>query len=165
MSPFDFHNDYISIVKEYLRGYNRYKVTVDLLQENIKKKEFELGLSVSAPISKYGNSMSGEYSELNSVEKSVDKNNKMLQKIAIAQRDIRSITRMLNMVDKAVAALDERKQTAIKEFYFNKKTWIEVGNDMYVSEKTARDIGRIAVKEIASMMYGSVSDGENFIFI
>lgn len=150
------YNDYVAIVKRWLKNYNRFKITIENLNEEIKACEEMQKLDVTAGIAKYGDMPSGGFSELNNVESSASTHEQRQKHIESMKQSVQAIERILRKVDRSLEGLSGTDAHLIKGHYIEKKTWAELGNENFYTEKWARVHGGKAVKQMAAMIFGPV---------
>ena len=157
------YNDYVETVKRYLSQYGRMQGTAESMRMRAKtiREELSEGFDIAAPISKYGDQVGGGSPELNTVEAAADRRAKMAA-WCDAQAD--AIEHRLELVDHALSCLDEREQYLLRGYYFEKKTWVELAMDLYLSETWARKTGGRAVKTMAAIIFGEDAVPEQMAF-
>ena len=150
------YNDYVEIVKRYLSQYGRMRGTAESMRMRAKtiREELSEGFDIAAPISKYGDQVGGGSPELNTVETAADRRTKKAKMAAWCEAQADVIEHRLELVDHALACLDEREQYLLRGYYFEKKTWVELAMDLYLSETWARKTGGRAVKTMAAIIFG-----------
>ena len=160
------YNDYVEIVKRYLSQYGRMQGTAESMRMRAKTIREELleGSDIAAPISKYGDQVGGGSPELNTVEAAADRRAKKAKMAAWCDAQADAIEHRLELVDHALSCLDEREQYLLRGYYFEKKTWVELAMDLYLSETWARKTGGRAVKTMAAIIFGEDAVPEQMAF-
>lgn len=162
------YNEYVNTVKNRLRNYNQFKITLANLRDSIAAKRDAIEHDVNAPISKYGGMPSGGKPELNAVESAAEHHMIMRDEIDSDLRNIAAIELTMRKIDRAISGLSETDQRLIKGHYFEGLSWEELGCELYYSEKWARERAGKAVKQMAGMIFGPKAVGQpvqtQFIF-
>lgn len=158
------YNDYVGSVRKYLRKYNQFKVTILNLEEE-KEAQIKMLNDFSVSIAKYGDEPGGGSSELNQTEAAADQRIKIKKEIENIDMNIAVLQRLIKKVDRSIAGLADTERRLIVGYFFDNKSWMELGNEMYYTEKWARERGNKAVKEIAFMMFGTVARPEQLRFV
>lgn len=160
------YNDYVEIVKRYLSQYGRMQGTAESMRMRAKtiREELSGGFDIAAPISKYGDQVGGGSPELNTVEAAADRRAKKAKMAAWCDAQADAIEHRLELVDHALSCLDEREQYLVKGYYFERKTWVELAIDLYLSETWARKTGGRAVKTMAAIIFGEDAVPEQMAF-
>ena len=152
------YNDYTLTVKRWLKSYNRFSITIENLQENIADKERELDHDVNAPVSRY-DAVAGGTSELNTVERAADRHMHIRQEIEDMKQSILDIQSSMRKVDRALEGLGETERHLVEGHFLQGMSWEQLGDEMYYSEKWARERAGKAVKEMAIMIFGPKAAG------
>ena len=160
------YNDYVMITKQYLRQYNQLRFTAESKRIQAKDIREELAGSsdIAAPLAKYGDQVGGGSPELNTVEAAADRRAKKAKMAAWCDAQADAIEHRLELVDHALSCLDEREQYLVKGYYFERKTWVELAIDLYLSETWARKTGGRAVKTMAAIIFGEDAVPEQMAF-
>ncbi len=160
------YNDYVETVKRYLSQYGRMQGTSESMRMRAKtiREELSEGSDIAAPISKYGDQAGGGSPELNAVEAAADRRTKKAKMAAWCEAQADVIEHRLELVDHALACLDEREQRLVKGYYFEKKRWVDLASEMNFSETWARKTGGRAVKTMAAIIFGEDAVPEQMAF-
>jgi RinA family phage transcriptional activator len=158
------HNDYASLVRQYLHDYNQFEVTRSILRKEKDLQEQTLS-SYKVAIAKYGDSPGGGSSNTSQVENMVEQRLKIESRISRINMDIAEITHLLDSIDQAVEGLHDEERTIIKEKFLEGKSWGMIAQKMYISEKWAREKSNKAIKEMAFMIWGSEARPEQLSFV
>lgn len=150
------YNDYVGIVKRDLSQYGWMQGAVESMRMRAKtiREELSKDFDIAAPISKYGDQVGGGSPELNAVEAAADRRAKKSKIAAWYDAQADSIEHRLELVDHALSCLDERERYLLRGHYFERKTWVELAVNLYISETWARKIGGGAVKTMAAIIFG-----------
>ena len=117
------YNDYVMITKQYLRQYNQLRFTAESKRIQAKDIREELAGSsdIAAPIAKYGNQTGGGSPELNAVEAAANRRVKNAEKADLCEEEAKRIEHLLEVVDHALASLDDRDQALLRGHYLEKR--------------------------------------------
>lgn len=157
------YNDYVITVKRWLKNYNKFAITIANIKDDIDQKERQMKLDVNAPISKYGGMPSGGKPELNAVESMAERHMHMHDEIEKELQSISNIELTMRKIDRAISGLADNEQQLIKGHYFDGKTWSELGDELYYSEKWARERAYKATKQMAIMIFGPKAAGDETV--
>lgn len=160
------YNDYVLLTKHYLRQYWRFQEAAKSKRIQAKniREEVARSLDVAAPIAKYGGQIGGGSPELNSVEAAYELHVRKAEQARQCDAQADVIEHRLELVDHALACLDEREQRLVKGYYFEKKRWVDLASEMNFSETWARKIGGRAVKTMAAIIFGEDAVPEQMAF-
>lgn len=160
------YNDYVVLVKHYLCQYDHLRDTAKSkrMQAKTIRDELVKNLDVAAPIAKYGGQAGGGSPELTTVEAAAARRSRKAELAERCDAQADAIESRLRLVDHALSCLDEREQYLIKGYYFDKKTWVELAMDLYLSGTWARKSGGRAVKTMASIIFGKDAVPEQMAF-
>lgn len=147
--------NFINTTRLYLKNYNKFKTAIINLNDDIEALEAELRENEpTAPIAKYGDEPTGGSNELTVVEQYAARREACYDKIIETKKNIASLKRIIKKIDRALDCMDYTDSEIIKEYYFKRKTWREIGQKYYFTEQWARTRGNKAIKQIAEMMFG-----------
>ena len=160
------YNDYVEIVKRYMSQYGRMRGTAESMRMRAKtiREELSKDFDIAAPISKYGDQVGGGSPELNAVEAAADRRAKKAKMAAWYDAQADAIEHRLKLVDHALSCLGDREQYLLRGYYFERKTWVELAVDLYISESWARKTGGRAVKTMATIIFGEDAVPEQMAF-
>lgn len=158
------YNDYVSMTRKYLKNYNKLKITIVNLTEELNAQK-ELLQDESIAISRYGCELGGGSSELNATEAAADRRDKTKRKVVELENNISEIQRIINKLDRALKGLNETDCQLIKGYYIDGYSWNKLGNKNYCTEKWARDKGNKALREVAFMLFGVVAEPQQLKFV
>lgn len=147
------HGGYIKETKRILRNYNKMKVAVVNLSEEIEALETELR-SESVAIARYGDEPQGGTAELNATESAANRRIKAGERLAILRQRKDEIERTLRAVDRAMECLSDEDERLIRGRYIDGYAWWQVGQKIGYTEKWVRDKGGKVIGDVAMMMFG-----------
>ena len=147
------HGDYIKETKRILGQYNKMKVAVQNLAEEIEAQTAALqGESVA--IARYGNEPTGGTAELTATEAAAARRMRAAADIEEMQERKREMERTLRAVDRALACLSAEDERLVRGRYIDGCTWRRVAREAGYTEKWSRDRGGRALRDVALMMFG-----------
>ncbi|BAL83538.1 hypothetical protein SELR_18300 [Selenomonas ruminantium subsp. lactilytica TAM6421] len=158
------YNDYVATVKRWLKNYNQFKITIENLNEEIRACEEMQELDVTAGIARYSDMPGGGFSELGSVESSAAKHEARAEHIESMKQSVQAIERTLRKIDRSLNGLTGIEANLITGHYIERKTWAELGNENFYTEKWARVHGGRAVKKMSEMIFGLAPSQMAFVF-
>ena len=146
-------NDYVNLVKDYLRSYNYYKVSVKNMEEDISDREVALsGMSIKTTT--YGTEPQGGTSELTPVERMADERIKLEQELAVLKQELSSVTTLLARIDRSIEELPENESELVKLFYIDGYSYQAIYDRKHFSERWCRNHLRDAEVKMAVMLFG-----------
>ncbi len=147
------HGDYIKETKRILRNYNKMKVAVVNLAEEIEALETELQ-SESVAIARYGDEPQGGTSELNATEAAANRRIKTGERLTMFRQRKDGIERTLRAVDRALECLSDEDERLIRGRYIDGYAWWQVAQKLCYTEKWCRDKGGKVLDDVALMVFG-----------
>lgn len=148
------HGDCIKETKRILGRYNKMKVAVQNLAEEIEARTSALqGESVA--IARYGDEPMGGTSELTATEAAAERRMKTTADIAVMEQRKQDMERTLRAVDRALSCLSEEDEHLVRGRYIDGYTWRHVAYDVGYAETWADKRGRRALQDIALMLFGA----------
>lgn len=147
------HGDYIKETKRILRNYNKMKVAVVNLAEEIEALETELR-SESVAIARYGDEPQGGTSELNATEAAANRRIKAGERLIMLRQRKDEIERTLRAVDRTLECLNDEDARLIRGRYIDGCAWWQVAQKLCYTEKWARDKGSKVLGDVAMMVFG-----------
>jgi DNA-directed RNA polymerase specialized sigma24 family protein len=148
------HGDCIKETKRILGQYNKMKVAVQNLAEEIEARTAALqGESVA--IARYGDEPMGGTSELTATEAAAEKRMKTTADIAVMEQRKQDMERTLRAVDRALACLSADDERLVRGRYIDGYAWQQAGHDVGYTEKWAKERGRKALRDMAMMLFGT----------
>lgn len=158
------YNDYVAITRQYLKNYNRLKITIENLHEEIIAQRAMLQ-SESIAISRYNTETGGGASELNATEAAASRRIKIEQQINAMNKDKEEIERLLRKINRALEGLNNADKALVIGYYIDGYSWQQLGRKYNYTEKWARSHGNSAVKELTFMIFGSVAQPHQLRFV
>lgn len=151
------YGDYIKEAKRILRNYNKMKVAVLNLDDEIKAQEAMLqGESISAI--RYGDDrISGGAGELTATEAAAERRIKIKERIADMRERRDEMERTIRAVDRALEMLDDVEARIVRLRYVDCHAWWQVAREAGYTEKWARERGGKALFDVALMMFGVIA--------
>ena len=147
------HDDCIKETKRILGRYNKMKVAVQNLTEEIEARTAALqGESVA--IARYGDEPMGGTSELTATEAAAEKRMKTTADIAMMEQRKQDMERTLRAVDRALSCLSANDERLVRGRYIDGYAWWQVAREAGYTEKWARDKGGRALRDVALMVFG-----------
>lgn len=147
------HGDCIKETKRILGQYNKMKVAVQNLAEEIEARTAALqGESVA--IARYGDEPTGGTAELTATEAAAARRMRAAADIAVMERRKRDMERTLRAVDRALSCLSAEDERLVRGRYIEGYAWWQVAREAGYTEKWARDKGGRALRDVALMVFG-----------
>ena len=147
------HGDCIKETKRILGQYNKMKVAVQNLAEEIEARTAALqGESVA--IARYGDEPTGGTAELTATEAAAARRMRAAADIEEMQERKQDMERTLRAVDRALACLATEDERLVRGRYIDGYAWWQVARDAGYTEKWARDKGGRALRDVALMVFG-----------
>ena len=147
------HGDCIKETKRILGQYNKMKVAVQNLTEEIEARNATLqGESVA--IARYGDEPMGGTSELTATEVAAERRMKTTADIAVMEQRKQDMERTLRAVDRALSCLSANDERLVRGRYIDGYAWWQVAREAGYTEKWARDKGGRALRDVALMVFG-----------
>ena len=148
------HGDCIKETKRILGQYNKMKVAVQNLAEEIEARTAALqGESVA--IARYGDEPTGGTAELTATEAAAARRMRTAADIEEMQERKQDMERTLRAVDRALACLSVEDERLVRGRYIDGCTWRRVAYDVGYAETWADKRGRRALQDIALMLFGT----------
>ncbi|MBO6303787.1 MAG: hypothetical protein J6M62_01775 [Selenomonadaceae bacterium] len=160
------YNDYIKATKGYLRNYKQLQTAIKNLEREAELKRQELN-NISVAISRYDGGINGGAKEFTATEAAAMKRGRLDEEIEEISGEISRIKNTLEKLDCAIESLNKTQKRLVAGYYFERRTWIELSIELYITEKWARIKGREAVEDVAFMLFGNkaLPPGKKFIFL
>ena len=149
------HGGYIKETKRILRNYNKMKVAVVNLAEEIEALEAELR-SESVAIARYGDEPQGGTSELNATEAAANRRIKTGERLVMLRQRKDEIERTLRAVDRALECLSDEDERLIRGRYIGGYAWWQVAQKLCYTEKWAKEKGGKVLRDVALMLFGVI---------
>ena len=147
------HGDCIKGTRRILGQYNKMKVAVQNLAEEIEARTAALqGESVA--IARYGDEPTGGTAELTATEAAAARRMRAAADIEEMQERKRDMERTLRAVDRALSCLSADDERLVRGRYIAGYAWWQVAREAGYTEKWARDKGGRALCDVALMVLG-----------
>ena len=147
------HGDCIKETKRILGQYNKMKVAVQNLTEEIEARTAALqGESIA--IARYGDTPTGGTAELTATEAAAARRMRAAADIEVMEQRKRDMERTLRAVDRALSCLSAEDERLVRGRYVDGYAWWQVARDAGYTEKWARDKGGRALRDVALMVFG-----------
>lgn len=148
------YGDYIRETKRLLGCYNKMKVAVTNLTEEIDAQEMILRDESISSI-QYGNDrISGGTRELTTTEAAAVRRIKLEGHIADMRIRRDEIERTIRAIDRAFESLDDSDVELIQGRYMRGQSWIEIADALNYTEKWAQEKSGKALRDVALMLFG-----------
>ena len=146
--------DCIKETKRILGQYNKMKVAVQNLTEEIEARTAALqGESVA--IARYGDEpMGGGTAELTATEAAAERRMRAAADIAVMEQRKQDMERTLRAVDRALSCISADDERLVRGRYIDGSAWWRVAREVGYTEKWARDKGGRALRDVALMVFG-----------
>ena len=147
------HGDCIKETKRILGQYNKMKVAVQNLAEEIEARTAALqGESIA--IARYGDDPMGGTAELTATEAAAERRIKTTADIAVMEQRKQDMERTLRAVDRALSCLSVGDERLVRGRYIDGYAWWQVAREAGYTEKWACDKGGRALRDVALMVFG-----------
>lgn len=147
------HGDCIKETKLILGRYNKMKVAVQNLTEEIEARTAALqGESVA--IARYGDTPRGGTPELTATEAAAERRRRASADIAEMEQRKREMERTLRAVDRALACLSAEDERLVRGRYIDGYAWWQVARDAGYTEKYASERGNKVLRDVVYMIFG-----------
>lgn len=147
------HGDCIKETKRILGQYNKMKVAVQNLAEEIEALTAALqGESVA--IARYGDEPTGGTGELTATEAAAARRMRAAADIAEMEQRKRDIERTLRAVDRALSCLSAEDEQLVRGRYVDGYAWWQVAREAGYTEKYASERGNRVLRDVADMVFG-----------
>ena len=150
------HGDCIKETKRILGQYNKMKVAVQNLAEEIEARTAALqGESVA--IARYGDTPTGGTAELTATEAAAERRMKAAADIAEMEQRKQDMERTLRAVDRALSCFSANDERLVRGRYIDGYAWWRVAREAGYTEKYASERGNRLLRDVADMVFGMVS--------
>ena len=150
------HGDCIKETKRILGQYNKMKVAVQNLAEEIEARTAALqGESVA--IARYGDEPTGGTAELTATEAAAARRMRAAQEIVEMKERKQDMERTLRGGDRALSCLSANDERLVRGRYIDGYAWWQVAREAGYTEKWARERGGKALCDVALMMFGVIA--------
>jgi len=147
------HGDCIKETKHILGQYNKMKVAVQNLTEEIEARIAALqGESVA--IARYGNEPTGGTAELTATEAAAARRMRAAADIEEMQERKQDMERTLRAVDRALSCLSANDERIVRGRYIDGYAWWQVAREVGYTEKYVSERGNRVLRDVADMVFG-----------
>ena len=147
------HGDCIKETKRILGQYNKMKVAVQNLTEEIEARTAALqGESIA--IARYGDEPMGGTAELTATEAAAERRIKTTADIAVMEKRKQDMERTLRAVDRALSCLSVGDERLVRGRYIDGYAWRQVAQESGYTEKWAHERGAQALCDVGLMLFG-----------
>ena len=143
----------VELARRYLKNYRKYKAAVLNLEEDIAAFRAELA-GIAAAVARYGAESGGRGGACSSVERMAAGRMEVETRIGQAVKAKSELEHILRRLDRALASLSEEERALVAGHFIEGKTWRELGEETYQSEKWVCIKGNRALQAVASMLFG-----------
>ena len=150
------YGDYIRETKRLLQSYNKMKVAVTNLTEEIEAQEMILRDESISSIQYGDDRISGGTRELTTTEAAAARRIKLEGHIADMRIRRDKIERMIRVIDRAFESLDDADVELLQLRYMGGLSWVEVAERLNYTEKWAQEKGGKVLRDVALMLFGVV---------
>ena len=150
------HGDYIKETKRILGQYNKMKVAVQNLAEEIEARTAALqGESVA--IARYGDEPTGGTAEMTATEAAAARRMRAEADIEVMRQRKAEMERALRAVNRALSCLSANDERLVRGRYIDGYAWWQVAREAGYTEKYASERGNRLLRDVADMVFGMVS--------
>ena len=147
------HGDCIKETKRILGQYNKMKVAVQNLTEEIEARTAALqGESIA--IARYGDDPMGGTAELTATEAAAARRMRAAQEIVEMKERKQDMERTLRAVDRALSCLSVGDERLVRGRYVDGYAWWQVAREAGYTEKYASERGNRVLRDVADMVFG-----------
>ena len=149
------YGDYIRDTKRILGSYNKMKVAVMNLTEEVEAIERLLQDEGIAAV-RYGDEVGRRAGELTATEAAAERRIRMRGRITEMRERRDEMERMVRKIDRVLASLDDGNAELIRRRYMQGRSWAEVAEQLNYTEKWAQEKGGKVLGDVALMLFGVV---------
>ena len=158
------HGDCIKETKRILGQYNKMKVAVQNLTEEIEARCAALqGESVA--IARYSDEPMGGTAELTATEAAAERRMRATADIEEMEQRKQDMERTLRAVDRALSCLSADDERLVRGRYIDGYAWWRVAREAGYTEKWARERGGKALQDVGLMLFGTIAKPVQLRFI
>ena len=150
------YGDYIRETKRLLGCYNKMKVAVTNLTEEIDAQEAVLRDESISSIQYGDDRISGGTRELTTTEAAAVRRIKLEGHIADMRMRRDEMERTIRAIDRAFESLDDADVELLQGRYMRGQSWIEIADALNYTEKWAQEKGGKVLRDVALMLFGVV---------
>ena len=148
------YSDYIRETKRLLMNYNKMKVAVTNLTEEIEAQEAILRDESIASIQYGDDRISGGTRELTITEAAAARRIELEGHITDMRIRRDDMERTIRAIDRAFESLDDADVELIRERYIRGLSWVEIAGALNYTEKWAKEKGGKVLRDVALMLFG-----------
>ena len=148
------YGDYIRETKRLLQSYNKMKVAVTNLTEEIEAQEMILRDESISSIQYGDDRISGGTRELTTTEAAAARRIKLEGHISDMRIRRDDMERTIRAIDRAFESLDDADVELIQGRYMRGQSWIEIADVLNYTEKWAKEKGGKVLRDVALMLFG-----------
>lgn len=159
------HNDYVTVVMQYLRRYNEFKTYIDNLHADIDDLQARLNEDVTprTPSLSFAPGSSGDM--LSQQERVYMEKEMIPFKIEAMKNKLAEIEPMMKRLNRSIDSLPRDEQAIVREGLINNSSWKVVGGNIGLSEGGCRKKSKKILQTLASMMFGPVASPQQMSFV
>ena len=150
------YGDYIRETKRLLQNYNKMKVAVTNLTEEIRAQEAVLRDESITSIQYGDDRMSGGTRELTSTEAAAARRMRMEERVAWMRERRDELERTIRRIDRAFESLGDEDVELLHGRYMRGLSWTQVAEELNYTEKWAKEKGGKVLRDVALMVFGVV---------
>lgn len=150
------YGDYIRETKRLLGCYNKMKVAVTNLTEEIEAQEMILRDESISSIQYGDDRISGGTRELTTTEAAAARRIKLEGHIADMRIRRDEMERTIRAIDRAFESLDDADVELLQGRYMRGLSWAELAEDLNYTEKWAKEKGGKVLRDVALMLFGVI---------
>ena len=150
------YGDYIRDTKRILGSYNKMKVAVTNLTEEIEAQEMILHDESISSIQYGDDRICGGTRELTTTEAAAARRIKLEEHITDMRIRRDDMERMIRAIDRAFESLDDADVDLIQGRYMRGLSWADVADALNYTEKWAQEKGGKVLRDVALMLFGVV---------
>lgn len=151
------YGDYIRETKRILQSYNKMKVAVMNLTEEIEAQEMILRDESISSIQYGDDRICGGTRELTITEAAAARRIKLEEHITDMRTRRDEIERMIRAIDRAFESLDDADVELLQGRYMRGRSWAEIAEALNYTEKWVRDKGGKTLCDVALMLFGVIT--------
>ena len=148
------YGDYIRETKRLLGCYNKMKVAVTNLTEEIEAQEMILRDESISSIQYGDDRICGGTRELTITEAAAARRIKLEEYITDMRIRRDDMERMIRAIDRALESLSDEDVELLQGRYIRGLSWAELAEDLNYTEKWAKEKGGKVLRDVALMLFG-----------
>lgn len=155
------YGDYIKEAKRILRNYNKMKVAVLNLTDEIHAQEAVLRDESISAIQYGDDRIRGSAGELTATEAAAERRIKLERHIADMRERRDELERKIRAIDRALACLPLEEESLVRKRYIDGCEWQYVAHSTGYTKKWAQERGSKALCDVALMLFGVMEGVEH----